>query len=96
MLFDILDDTDDKYNNAYHDIIKIKPIDFKPNYYVQSNVDSNDKDLKFKIGDHVRISKYKNIFAKGYTSNWSNEVFVIIKTKNTVSWTYVIMNLNGE
>ena len=44
----------------------------------------------------LRISKYKNIFAKGYTPNWSNEVFVIIKTKNTVSWTYVIMNLNGE
>ena len=55
----------------------------------------NDKDPKFKIGDHVRISKYKNIFAKGYTPNWSEEVFVS-KIKNTVSCTYVINNLNGE
>ena len=54
------------------------------------------KDPKFKIGDHVRISKYKNIFAKGYTPNWSEEVFVISKIKNTVSWTYAIRDLNRE
>ena len=42
------------------------------------------KEPKFKVGDHVRISKYKNIFAKGYTPNWSKEVFVISKIKNTV------------
>ena len=54
------------------------------------------KDPKFKIGDHVRISKYKNIFAKGYTPNWSEEVFVISKIKNTVSWTYAISDLNRE
>ena len=56
----------------------------------------NDNDPKFKVGDHVRISKYKNIFAKGYTPNWSEEVFVIKKIKNTVPWTYVIDDLNGE
>ena len=56
----------------------------------------NDKDPKFKVGDHVRISKYKNIFAKGYTPNWSEEVFDISKIKNRVPWTYVINDLNGE
>ena len=56
----------------------------------------NEKDAKFKVCDHVRISKYKNIFAKGYTPNWSEEVFVINKIKNTVPWTYVINDLNGE
>ena len=51
---------------------------------------------KFKLGDHVRISKYKNILAKGYTPNWSEEIFVISKIKNTVPWTYVVSDLNGE
>ena len=54
------------------------------------------KNPKFKVGNHVRISKYKNIFAKGYTPNWFEEVFVIKKVKNTVPWTYVINDLNGE
>ena len=54
------------------------------------------KNPKFKVGDHVRISKYENIFAKGYTPNWSEEIFVISKTKNTVPWTYVINDLNGK
>ena len=57
---------------------------------------SNDKDPKFKFVDLVRIFKYKNIFAKGYTPNWSEEVFIIKKLKNTVPWTYVISELNGE
>ena len=57
---------------------------------------SDDKDPKFKVGDHVGISKYKNIFAKGYTPNWSEEDFVVSKIKNTVPWTYVINDLNGE
>ena len=56
----------------------------------------NDKGPKFKVGDHVRISKYKNIFTKGYTPNWSEKVFVVSKIKNTVPWTYVINDLNGE
>ena len=58
--------------------------------------ETNDKVPKFKVGDHVRISEYKNIFAKGYTPNWSGEVFIISKIKNTAPWTYVINDLNGE
>ena len=86
--FDVLDDIVDKCNNTYHRTTKMKPIDVKCNSYAEYNVDSNEKDPKYKIGDHVRISKY--IFAKGYIPNWSEEVFVINKIKNTVPWTYVI------
>ena len=60
------------------------------------NEDFNKEDPKFELDNHVRISKYKNIFAKGYTPNWSEEVFVINKIKNTVPWTYAISDLNGE
>ena len=85
-----------KYNNTYHTTIKMKPIDVKDNTYINTNKEINYKDPKFKVGDYVRISKYKNIFAKGYMPNWSEEVFVIDKIKNTVPWTYVINDLNGE
>ena len=61
-----------------------------------TNKEINYKDPKFKVGDYVRISKYKNIFAKGYMPNWIEEVFVIDRIKNTVPWTYVINDLNGE
>ena len=74
----------------------MKPIEVKSNSYAEYNVDSNEKDPKFKVGDHVRISKYKNIFAKRYTPNWSEEVFVISKIKKTFPQTYVINDLNGE
>ena len=74
----------------------MKPIEVIDNAYIDSAKEVNDKDSKFKVGDHVRISKYKNIFAKGYTPNWSEEVFVIKEVKNTVPWTYVINDLNGE
>ena len=79
----------------------MKPVDVKDNAYIDSlelnsEKEVNDKDLKFKVDDLVRISKYKNIFAKGYTPNWSEEVFVIKKVKNTVPWTYVVNDLNGE
>ena len=94
--FDVLDYIVDNYNNTYHRTIKMKPNDVKPDSYAEYNVDSNDKDSKFQAGDHVKISKYKNIFAKGYTSNWSEDVFVISKIKNTVPWNYVINDLNGE
>ena len=94
--FDVLDNIVDKYNNTYHRTIKIKPIDVKSNSFAEYNEESNEKVPKFKIGDHVRISKYKNIFAKGYTPNWSEEVFITKKIKNTVPWTYVISHLNGE
>ena len=74
----------------------MKPIEVKDNTYIDSIKEVNDKGRKFKVGDHVRISKYKIIFAKGYTLNWSEEVFVIKEVKNTVPWTYVINDLNGE
>ena len=93
---DKLDDIVDEYNNKYHRTIKMKPIDVKDNTYIDFDKKVNDKDRKSKVGDHVRISKYKNIFAKGYTLIWSEEVFVISKIKNTVPWTYIINDLNGE
>ena len=74
----------------------MKPVDVKDNKYIDFKKEVNDKDPKFKVGDHVRISKYKNIFAKGYMPNWSEEIFVVSKIKNTVPWTYVINDLNGE
>ena len=95
--FDVLDDIVDKYNNTVHRTIKIKPIQVTDNYYAEYNEDpSNNKNPKFKLGDNDRISKYKNIFAKRYTPNWSEEVFIINKIKNTVPWTYAISDLNGE
>ena len=93
---DKLDDIVRKYNNTYHTSIKMKPIDVKDNTYIDFLKKVNDKDPKFKIGDHVRISKYKNIFAKGYMPNWSEEIFIISKIKNTVQWTFVLNDLNGE
>ena len=93
---DKLDDIVDEYNNTYHTTTKMKPADVKDNTYINANKEIIKKDLKFKVGDHVRISKYKNIFAKGYMPNWSEELFVIKKVKNTVQWTYVINDLNGE
>ena len=85
-----------KCNNTYHASIKMKPVDVKDNTYINFEKEVNDKDPKFKIGDHVRISKYKNIFAKGYMPNWSEEIFIISKIKNTVPWTYILNDLNGE
>ena len=74
----------------------MKPIDVTDDSYAEYNKNLNKKDPKLKVGDRVRISKYKNIFAKGYTPNCSEEVFVINKIKNTVPWTYAISDLNGE
>ena len=93
---DKLDDIADEYNNTYHTTIKVKPINVKDNTYINTSKEINNKDPKFKVGDRVRISKYKNIFAKGYIPNWSEEVFVIKKIKNTVPWTHVINDLNDE
>ena len=94
--FNVLIDIVDKYNNTYHKTIQMKPIDLKSDSFAEYNEEPNEKDSKFKVGDHVRISKYKTIFAKGYTTNCSEEVFVISKIKNTVLWTYIISDLNGE
>ena len=96
MYIDKLDDIVNKYNSTYHRTIKIKPIDVKANTHINIGQEVNDKDPKFKVGVHVRISKYKKIYAKGYTPNWSEEIFVIKEIKNTVPWTYVINELNGE
>ena len=74
----------------------MKPIDVKDNTQIDFGKEVNDNNPKFKVGDHVRISKYKNIFAKGYTQNWSEEVFVIKRIKNTVPWIYAIDDLNSE
>ena len=90
-----LDDTVVEYNNTYHRTIKMKSVDAKDNTYIDFDKEVHDKDPKFKVGDNVRISKYKYIFAKGYTPNWFEEVFVISKIKDTVPWTYVINDLNG-
>ena len=75
--FDVLDDIVDEYNNTYHKTIKMKPIDVKSDSFAEYNEESNENDPKFKVGDHVKISKHKNIFAKGYAPNWSEEIFVV-------------------
>ena len=94
--FDVLNDIVDKYNNTYHKTITMKPIDVGDDSFAEYNEESNEKDPKFKVGDHIRISKYKNIFAKDYKPNWSEEIFIIKKIKNTVPWSYVISDLNGD
>ena len=77
-------------------VFKTKPTDFKFCNYAEYNVDSNCKDPKLKIGNYVRISKHKKLLAEGYAPNWSEEVFVISKIKNTAPWANVINDLNGE
>ena len=74
----------------------MKPIDVKDNTYIDFAKEINNKNPKFKVGDDVRISQYKNIFAKGYIPSWSEEVSLVSKIKNAVPWTYVINDLNGE
>ena len=93
-VFDKLDGKVNEYNNTYHRTIKIKPVDVTDNTYINIGKEVNDKDSKF--GNHVGISKYKDTFAKGYTPNWSEEIFVISKAKITVPWTHVINDLNDE
>ena len=96
MYIDKLDDIVNKYNNTYHSTIKIKPVDVTPSTYItDSSKNINNNDPEFKTGDIVRISNYKNTFAKGCVSNWFEEAFVIKKVKNTVPWTYVVRNLKG-
>ena len=92
---DKLDYIVNKDNNTYR-TIKMKPVHVKSSIYIDFNKENKKEDPKFKVSDHVRVSKYKNIFAKGYVPNWCEEVFVIKKVKNTVPWTYVISDLKGE
>ena len=105
--YDVLDDLVNKYNNTKHSTIKIKPTDVKDTtkssslernnnkrVYIDEN---NEKDNRFKVGDRVRISKFKNIFAKGYTPpNWSTEIFIVDKINDTVPYTYNLKDLNDE
>ena len=93
---DKLDEKINKFNNTYHRTIKKKPADVNPSMHINFNKENYDKDPKFKIGDIVRISKYKNIFAKGFVPNWSEEVFMFKRIKNTVLWTYILSDLKGE
>ena len=93
---DKLGDIVNKYNNIYHSTIKMKAVHVNSNTYVESSKEINNKHPKFIVGDDPAISKYENIFAKGYTPNWSEEIFVIKKDKNTVPQTYVINDLNEE
>ena len=86
--FDVLSNTVDEYNNTYCKTIKMKPVDNKSDSLAEHNEESNEKDPKFKVGDHVRILKLKNVFVKGYTPNWSEEIFVVKTIKNTVPWKY--------
>ena len=92
---DVLDDVVNKYNNTKHSTIKMKPIDVKNNKSLYID-EQNEEDSKFKVGDRVRISKFKNIFAKGYTPNWSTEIFIVDKINDTVPYTYNLKDLNDE
>ena len=94
--FDVLDVNVNKYNNTIHRTIKIKLIDVTSDFYAEYNEDSNKKFLNLKLVTTLEFFKIKNIFAKRYTTNWSREVFVVSKIKNTVLWTYVVSALNGQ
>ena len=93
--YDVLDDVVNKYNNTKHSTIKMKPIYVKNNEIVYID-EHNGKDSKFKVGDRVRIFRYKNIFAKGYAPNWSSEIFIVDKINDTVPYTYNLKDLNDE
>ena len=90
-----LGDIVNKGNNIYHRIIKMESVDIKLRSYFDFGIENNERDPRFKVEDYVRIPKHKNISAKGYTPNRSEEVFVIEKVQNTVPWTYVTEDLNG-
>ena len=96
LYYDVLDDVVSKYNNTKHSTIKMKPIDVgnkNKRVYIDEH---NEKCSRFKVGDRVRISKFKNIFAKGYTPYWSKEIFIVNKINDTVLYTYNIKDLNDE
>ena len=93
--YDVLDYVVNEYNNTKHNTIKMKPIDVEDNKRVYID-EHNEKDSRFKVGDRVRISKFKNIFAKGYTPNWSTEIFIVNKINDTVPYTYYLKDLNRE
>ena len=91
----MLDDIFNKYNKTIHRSIRMEPIDITTDFYAEYNEDFYEKDPKFRVGDHARISKYQKVFAKRYSPNWSEEIFVISKIKNTAPWFYVTSDLNS-
>ena len=95
LYYDVLDDVVNEYKNTKHNTIKMKPIDVGDNKRVYID-EHNEKDSRFEVGDRVRISKFKNIFAKGYTPNWSKEIFIVDKINDTVPYTHNIKDLNDE
>ena len=93
--YDVLDDVVNEYNNTRHSTIKMKSKDVKNNKRVYID-EHNEKDSRFKVDDRVRISRYRNIFAKGYTPNWSKEIFIVDKVNDTVPYTYNLKDLSDE
>ena len=94
--YDVLDDAVNKYNNTKHSTIKMKPVNVGDNNKRVYIDEHNEKDSRFKVGDTVRISKFKNIFAKRYTPNWSKEIFIVDKINDTGPYTYNLKDLNDE
>ena len=94
--YDVLDDVVDEYNNTKHNTIKMKPKDVKDGNKRVYIDEHNKKSARYSVGDRVRISKFKNIFAKGYSPNWSKEIFIINKINDTVPYTYNLKDLNDE
>ena len=91
-----LDDIVNKYKNTYQRTIKMKPVDVKPSIYIDFNKENNEEAPKLTFANNVRISKYETICPKGYVRNWSEEVFVIKKVKNTFPRTYVVSDPKGK
>ena len=94
--FDVLDDVVNEYNNTKHNTIKMKPKDIGYNNKRVYIDEHTKKDSRFKVADRVRISKFKNIFAKGYNPNWSKKMFIVDKINDTVPYTYNLKDLNDE
>ena len=94
--YNVLDDVVSEYHNTKHNTIKMKPIDVKDGNKRVYIDERNEKSARYNLGDRVRISKLKNIFAKGYTPNWSKEIFIVNKINDTVPYTYNLKDLNDE
>ena len=94
--YDVLDDVVNEYNNIKHNTIKMKPKDVGDDNKRMYIDEHNEKSARYNVGDRVRISKFKNIFAKGYTPNWSKEIFIADKINDTVPYIYNLKDLNDE
>ena len=90
--YDVLDHVVNEYNNT----IKMKPKNVKDDNKRVYIDEYNKRSARFNVNDRVRISKFKNIFAKGYTPNWSREIFIVDKINYTVPYTYNLKDLNGK